>query len=341
MDLNWRISDLWNWFKSSRFEIEARAHAEMLPVLSRQLRETVGSIESGAGEVCASFGEMAKLACSAAGMGAALVEEKGSPTVNDAINGCRVMLANLSDRLEHSGSLYARAIGQMEAANGSVNRVFQVLQELDQASFVSRIVAINAKIESVHLGHLGAGFEVVAEQISAQAARSAELTSAVVTVLTELTETMNTATTELKGLAEADKIEASRSREDAGQALIKLEHASARMQDTVSESSKASEALYGQISRAVVNMQFQDRVSQRLGHVIESIDAMSRALSEPERAASATLAERKRQVAQDLAATYTMPSERVAHEETGIQVGMSAHAETNAEADSGGEVELF
>jgi methyl-accepting chemotaxis protein len=331
----WHISRLWSRFLSSPLEIEARAHAPLIPILSRQLRETVGSIENSSGEVCASFGQMATLARSAAGMGSALVEENGAPTVNDAIQDCRLMLSQLSDRLERSGTLYARAISQMEMATGSVHRVFNILQELDQASFVSRIVALNAKIESVHLGQLGSGFEVVAEQISSQAARSAELTAKVVSLLTELTVSMDAATSELKELAETDRTEAGRGREAAGQTMFKLEQASDRMQQTVSETCKASETLYEQISRAIVNMQFQDRVSQRLGHVIDSLDAMSRAFEcqDTGTSPSASLDERRRQVTEHLATTYTMPSERMAHGED--------LAPADAQPDSGGDVELF
>lgn len=329
----------WSSLFSSRFEVEARAHAPLIPILSRQLRDTVGSIESSSGEVCASFGQMATLARTAAGMGAALVQDNGTPTVNDAIDDCRSVLTQLSDRLEQSGILYSRAIRQMEEANSSVHRVFGILKQLDQASFVSRIVALNAKIESVHLGQLGTSFEVVAEQISSQAASSGELTASVVSVLTELTHTIDKATAELKELAEADKLEAGRSREAARETLIKLEQAGQRMQQTVSDSCKASETLYEQISRAIVNMQFQDRVSQRLGHVIDSLDAMSHALDEhaQHEAPNATLGERKQQVAAELAATYTMPSERAAHSGGASEVAVEAADEH----DSGGDIELF
>ncbi len=338
MRKKWHLRNAWSWLKSSHFETEARAHASIIPVLSRQLTETIGSIESSAGEVCASFGQMATLARTAAGMGAALVQENGSPTVSGTIQDCRAMLAHLSNRLEHSGNTYARAIHQMETTSGAVRRIFTVLQELDQASFASRIIALNAKIEAVHLGALGSGFEVVAEQISSQSARSTELTASVVTVLKNLTGAMDSATAELKELAETDRAEANRSREEASQTLAKLEQASARMQETVSETCKASETLYVQISRAIVNMQFQDRVSQRLGHVIDSLDAMGRAFAEPEHApphSNATVEERKRQIAEELAATYTMPSERVAHEDNTL--APSATAQT----DLSGDVELF
>jgi methyl-accepting chemotaxis protein len=334
LGIKWHIG---RWVKrsfSSRFEVEARAHAPLIPILSRQLKETVGSIETSAGEVCANFGQMANLARSAAGLGSALVDQNGSATVTDAVEECRAMLGQLSDRLENSGELYARAIRQMELANSSVQRVFGVLQQLDQASFTSRIVALNAKIEAVHLGSLGTGFEVVAEQISSQAIRSSQLTEHVVSLLQELTQTMNHTTSELKDLAEADKSEAGRSRETAGQTLSKLEQASARMQQTVAESCRASETLYEQISKAIVNMQFQDRVSQRLGHVIDSLDAMTRALGAESGtgANTPTVEERTQQVAAELAATYTMPSERAAH---------SSGDAAETAPDAGGDIELF
>jgi methyl-accepting chemotaxis protein len=313
------------------FVKEAKAYASVLPVLSRQLKDTVGSIEEGTKAVCSSFGEMAALARSSVERGALLVEESGSRNMTTVIQDCRSTISKMSDRLERSGELYGQAIAQMEAVNHSVQQVFAALKELDKNSFASRLVALNAKVEAVHLGQLGAGFEVVAEQISTQATRSSELTTSVGSILTDLTKTMQGAMAELKAFAAEDRQAAELSRADVEQALQDLQYASSQMQNTAAENSLTSETLYKQISQAVVSMQFQDRVSQRIGHVVDSLNAMDRALSSFEHSPdAASLDERKRQVKDSLLSSYTMESERMAHDPI-----------TAASAEAGGDVELF
>lgn len=320
-----------------KFAREAKAHASVLPVVSRQLKDTVGAIESGTQAVCLNFREMASLAQSSASMGARLMEADGSHNVNEVIQDCRITMTQLLDRLEQSGQLYAKAIAQMELVDTRVQRVFETLKQLDQSSFASRLVALNAKIEAVHLGDLGSGFEVVADQISTQAHRSAELTASVAVILTDLTKTMKTATSELRQLADTDRDAAAHSRAGAEAALENLQFASSQMQETVAETRRVSETLYTEISNAVVAMQFQDRVSQRIGHVIDSLEAMNQALTSFESAEDISLAERKQQIAQSLASSYTMDSERRAH---GSEIATVAVAEELAPEDTG-DVELF
>lgn len=333
-----RATDLFrSYAKLPKFAREAKAHASVLPVVSRQLRDTVSAIESGTQAVCLNFREMASLAQSSANMGARLMDANGSRNVNEVIQECRITMTQLLDRLEQSSKLYAKAITQMELVDGRVQRVFETLKQLDQSSFASRLVALNAKIEAVHLGELGSGFEVVADQISTQAHRSSELTASVADILTDLTKAMQSATSELRQLAETDRKAVEVSREGAEATLENLQFASSQMQDTVAETRRVSETLYTEISNAVVAMQFQDRVSQRIGHVIDSLEAMDKALSSFETAEEISLEQRKQEIAQSLASSYTMDSERRAH---GSDVPPVAVAEELAPQDTG-DVELF
>lgn len=309
----------------------------MLPVYSRQLRDAVEAIEAGTQSVCSNFQEMASLAHSSANVGALLVDADGSGNVNNVIQNCRMTMMQLVDRLDQSGRLYAEAISQMELVDSCVQRVFETLKQLDQSSFASRLVALNAKIEAVHLGQLGSGFEVVADQISAQAHRSSELTASVAVILTDLTQTMQNATAELRQLATTDKEAADLSRADAEKVLENLQHASSQMQDTVAETRRMSETLYSEISNAVISMQFQDRVSQRIGHVIDSLDAMNQALSSFDSVGEDVGVEgRKREIEQTIAASYTMDSERRAHSSDSSVVSVAREVEDNS-----GDVELF
>jgi hypothetical protein len=80
----------------------------------------------------------------------------------------------------------------------------------------------------------------------------------------------------------------------------------------------------------VEGLQFQDRLSQRIGHVIEGLAAMESALS-----GHAVDAGTGSAVLQELQKSYTMHSERAAHGGAGVATGEAA-----AEPDTG-DVELF
>lgn len=314
---------------------EARVHSPILPVLSRQLRDTSDEMCSEVGRICEQFQTMAGQARESVAVVSELVGGKASErNVGNIIQDCRAMMTGLIDRIEAGGTLYRQAIGQMETVSVSVEKIFGILEEVDKTSFGNKLVALNAKIEAVHLGDRGAGFEVVAEQISQQAARSSELTEEVSSILKSLTSTMATATTELKRLAEIDRQEAENSRLAVEEALQSLESASSKMEGALDKAGGASSQLVEAIHKAIMGLQFQDRLSQRIGHVVDSLDAMADALSastgmvdDPE------LNHRAEEVRAALLTSYTMESERTAHD--------SHAAEADTSATEGGDVELF
>lgn len=319
---------------------EARAHTPIIPVLSRQLRDTSDEMCSEVGRICEQFQAMAGQARESVAVVSELVGGQASEqNVGNVIQDCRVTMTSLIDRIEAGGTLYRQAISQMETVGASVKKIFSILEEVDKTSLGNKLVALNAKIEAVHLGDRGARFEVVAEQISQQAARSNELTEEVSSILRSLTSTMATATTELKRLAEIDRHEAENSRLAVEGALQSLEAASSKMESALDKAGGTSGKLVESINTAIIGLQFQDRLSQRIGHVVDSLDAMSRALSEAAEMAAGGASDhraedaRAQEVRATLLTSYTMESERAAH------ASRASEAETSA--TEGGDVELF
>jgi methyl-accepting chemotaxis protein len=115
-------------------------------------------------------------------------DEKNS-SIQHAIEESRTAMLAVMEKLERSARLSMQAIRSMEQVEVSVRQVTKVLAELDQSACANKIVALNAKIEAVHVREAGKGSEVVAEEISCQAARSIALTVHVGTILEKLVAT--------------------------------------------------------------------------------------------------------------------------------------------------------
>lgn len=309
-----------------RLAAEARAHAPILPVLSRQLRETSEEMSREVETICLEFQSMAGQAKESVELVSRLVHDgTAEQNAGSVIEDCRATMTTLIGRMESGTELYQRAIAQMEAVNTSAAQVFQILEEVDRAALGNKLMALNAKIEAVHMGGRGAAFEVVAEQISQQALHSSELTEQVGSILQSVTSAMSSATAEMKQLADLDRGEAEKSRRAVEEALRSLEAASSTMRGALDQSGETGARLVDSIGKAVMSLQFQDRLSQRIGHVVDSLEAMSRALSEP----GAQAAQHGSGVKDALFSSYTMEAERAAH-------GAAA-----APANESGDVELF
>jgi len=281
--------------------------------------------------------------------------ESGDNSQPDVIQTCRTTMRQLLDHMDQRQAIFRNGIEQMERSHNSVRSVLGILEEVDRTSFANRLVALNAKIEAVHIGQLGAGFEAVAEQISQQADRSSELTEQVSSLLVAMTKEMGSAAAELKRLADIETEQAHVSRAAVEQNLKDLEVVSHRLRGTVEKAGSNAEALMTDINKSIISLQFQDRVTQRIEHVVHSLEAMAGALNTHQIAASEHHSRHSQQVSDTLRASYTMDSERLAHAAAAVPppaASPGAHAthsipdspaapaEVSQEIESG-EVELF
>ncbi len=307
------VGRLFNRVPAIRFWTEVRSIPPVSPILSRQLQESCTDMEHGVSRVCASFETMATRASETVRSAGQILSSGGDSghSVDSAFRACSDEMHSLLERLERGSALTARAITRMEQVEKAVGRVGKVLDQLEQSAFSSRIVALNAKIEAVHLGEAGRGFEVVAEEVSGQADRCTNLTSEVAEILNELVNGARETANELRSLASADRDWVESAREEIRRVMGALEQTDRSLRASLTVASEQSEELATAIRDAQVTLQFQDRVNQRIQHVIESLNAMSAAISG---SAGSTVAGAPAAAhSHRLASSYTMACEREAH----------------------------
>jgi hypothetical protein len=128
------------------------------------------------------------------------------------------------------------------------------------------------------------------------------------------------------------------SRTEVDGAVDSMVNTDTELRRSVEQSAQDGESLANDIGRAVIAMQFQDRMSQQVTHVIDTLMEIEVGLTERlrngqgDRLAAASLGRHDR--AEDLMARYTMKSERDTH---AVQTGMPL-----GDADAlGDNVELF
>jgi methyl-accepting chemotaxis protein len=312
---------------TSPLVVEVAAHLSVIPKLNEQLAETSQQVERAVVDVCAHFQSIADKARRGVEATNALVEGGHGDSFGTLLERMQDTMRAMDRRLTRTADRSLQAIARLEQLEASLSGVFRNLDQIEELATALRLLAINAKIEAVRSGDRGSGFAVVADEMQ----RAGKESRAIAEQIRDGVAHMTTETSELASLlregAQSDlaSIEASRTQvADTSEALAKNHRT---LHTRIVEGAELSHSLAEEISAAVIGLQFQDRVNQRIGHVTHALtqmrDALGHALPAVDDDSGEAREERQALVEQRLHETYTMWEER------------------QDEAPSSGDVELF
>jgi methyl-accepting chemotaxis protein len=321
--------------------IRIRECLVVLPVIRRQLQDVSRQVEDAVVGVCGNFTGIAARAREAVTDSTALLVGQSSgdeATVESSIETSRRTIASLLERMERATNLSAMAVSSMEDVSRTVTGIEGLLAQLQRIAFTNKLVALNAKIEAVHVGELGSGFEVVADEISRQAELSTELVGGISGHIQEMRDRADAAAGDLRAFLAEDRQKLDQSRDEAEGALSMLLSLHQRTRDSLARNTQENSRLAGDIAAAVMGLQFQDRVKQRVEHVVEALENLENVLAGNWRARAAAS---DSDLLAGVHSSYTMEAEREAHHRMDGQT-TSPPAEVGAMAEAGEmEVELF
>ena len=306
------------WIRRKRLE-ELRdvveSHLPMLPVVDAQLRDTNQQMEQAVTQVGTNFQRMVERAREGVNEASRLVGSDAEGGIRALLSTSRATLEDLLDRFVHDSEICRKLVQRMESREKDMDRIVLALADVDRIAFGNTILALNAKIEAAHIGERGAGFELVAEELWTQARKSQEITEGIRSTILHMAGSAQAAKTEVGDMACADRDRIAALQGQVQDALDRLDRAHGDMQQSVAEAGGRSEALAGEIAAAVQTMQFQDRLGQRIVHIVEALESMQAELEAP----LAPLGRRPvSEISQSKAAgllsgSYTMAGERSVH----------------------------
>lgn len=295
-------------------EIEVKAHLPLLPGLRSQLQESAAEMEHSVVDVCQSFQNIAAEARGTVDGTSRVVGDGGSDGVDALIAEARSTIESLLERIERSSEVSRRAAEKMQGVESALNGVCRSLAEVDKIAFANRLLALNAKIESVHVGEAGAGFGLVADQITAHAVRSTAITDELSSTVSVLKDTILAAAGDLARLASEEREALTESRREAREAIDDFSRAHGQLCQALNDSRERSALVAQNVSRAVMGLQFQDRFAQRIGHVTSALEQMERSLARCLGGAAEiceTTEARRVEIASSLEKACTMERERI------------------------------
>ena len=257
-----------------------------LEQMSEQLRQTSTQIEESVVGVCASIQGIADRARASSGRTTSFLSRSdadggGQQSFDGLIRTCGDTMIRLMQVSAEAGDLAmqtAERVQQMDRASREIN---DSLLKLEDIAMSNKILALNARIEGARSSEQGAGFSAVAVELASQTDKSQQVTAQVSDLVSHLRSLAATTHAELQQMqVEGDrKIQQCRAEVDI--TLQALQGAHQQMKEMLTLLTEESELLSRDIGSAVRGLQFQDRVSQRIAHVVEDLEALQEHLLEP------------------------------------------------------------
>ncbi len=309
---------------------------QLAPVWSGQLETSRSQMETAVAELTLRFG--------------AIVERLTQTLQNDR-GASGESLAELFQR--SSDELGAVVTSMQQALQGKAVMVSKVQElthfteelrqmaaDVAQIAWHTNLLAINAAIEAAHAGEQGRGFAVLAQEVRKLSQLSGDtgrrIADRVAQVNNAILSTNESANA--SALEDAQSVQACEQR--IGEVLKSLQQATGALSSSAEGLRQRSVEIQGEVCEALVQLQFQDRVSQIVSHVKTSIERMPEAFDDSRQhysTSGALQAADAGSLLEALAQTYATQEEHAIHQ----QGGQGVSPAKKADADAATEITFF
>jgi methyl-accepting chemotaxis protein len=259
-----------------RAAIELGAMQRVLSALSMQLNDIDTDIHGSVLAVTQGFHGMANRAKQAAQLASTALagSEVGSGS-SSPIEDIQRVLNLQQQEIEEASRATRESSQRLLRIEEHLEKITKEVASIEQLAQRARVVALNGQIEASRLGAAGNSFMVVVEEtkeLSIHATQTGRTIRDVVECLTR--EIVSTSET----LREQSDIRHQRvelSHQNAHELLTRLEASHQQLSHSISQTQLMSRDLGADISKSVMAMQFEDRVSQRISHVTAAFQMLA------------------------------------------------------------------
>jgi len=288
--------------------------ASVAPVWANQIQAARSHSEEAINALSERFAYLANQIHASVGSHAA---DGASTALVRLLEGCERDLETIVDSLRQAVASKEVLLAEMTQLAGSAEQLQIMAQKVGDIAKQTNLLALNAAIEAARAGETGRGFAVVADEVRKLSTLSGETGRSI----GDTVETVSLAIEKTLGISRAytekDAITLESSSQVISQVIDQFQRSAADIVSHNERMRQESEAVGAEIAEVLVSLQFQDRVSQMLGHVHADIQKLQDHLADRamqrEQGGKVTVADTQRWL-NDLERTYTMPEQYDIHQ---------------------------
>lgn len=251
-------------------------------------------------------------------------------------------LSRVVETLEQANRSKLGMVEQVHGLGAHVESLQRMAEDVALIAQQTNLLAINAAIEAAHAGDEGRGFAVLAQEVRRLSAQSGDNGRRIGELVNQVSVAISHTRAAADSSADSDRQSTAAAEAAISGVLGEFKAITEALVASGQLLRDESIGIQGEISEALVQLQFQDRVAQILGHVKANIERLPDTLDEPAQAFSRGEAPPPLSAASMLAeleSSYAMADERKVHK-TGA-TGSSGVAKAAAPAAAAEEITFF
>jgi methyl-accepting chemotaxis protein len=249
----------------------------VLPLWVRHIELVNGQTSSAAGGLTEKFISMSQQISQALDIGAG--EDGGG--VFEVLRSAQVELPQAVKMLDDTQGERERFLVEIRELSRFVTELHGMAEDVAKIASQTNLLALNAAIEAARAGEAGRGFSVVADEVRKLSSMSGETG----TKITEKVQIMGRSMESMVARAEQmdtnshDGIEAAE--RIVGKVLGELGDGVAQLEQRLQMLQGNSREVEQTVNAVLVDLQFQDRVSQIISHISEDMQRLRDSLADP------------------------------------------------------------
>ncbi|QSI75460.1 methyl-accepting chemotaxis protein [Niveibacterium microcysteis] len=190
------------------------------------------------------------------------------------VSNTSTVMQRIVDSVIENSRIAMELVELTETISKRATDVEQILGEIGAIAKQTNLLALNAAIEAARAGEAGRGFAVVADEVRDLSARTSSFSQQIGGLMQSMRDGVRSTEAAISQMASQDMTFALNSKSEVEEVLAAVERLNAQRRQGVEQLSQHSSAMDDEVNRAIMAMQFQDMVSQLVGHVLQRVDAL-------------------------------------------------------------------
>jgi methyl-accepting chemotaxis protein len=235
--------------------------------LSQQFRQLASSTQAQSDKLNQVIEATAKVRCGA--------QEVDTAEVIQVIDG---RLGSLMAQIVQTSKHSVKVVYSLDDVVSDLGQVEQLITDVERINKQTNLLALNARIEAARAGDAGKGFGVVAHEVQELSKSMNAIAERMRGGIGQVATGIRSSHAAVRESANVDMTDLIVAREEIVKLMQALIAQYQGLTQTISGAMEISREAAAVISRSVVDLQFQDRATQRLQNVVDALSTLQTAL---------------------------------------------------------------